>query len=119
MFNCLSARFEPRLFVISTIPFRNRHLYPWPSLQPRVFVHAHDIFLPFEYPLSWVRDKKWFWTEQHFLQAFLAFNSAFEVVLALRYMHAYHRQALAQAAPVLARYPFTKPGSLWMRRKME
>src|SRR5438034_875117 len=33
MFNCLSARFEPRLFVISTIPFRNRQLYPWPLLK--------------------------------------------------------------------------------------
>jgi len=30
MFNCSSARFEPRLFVISTIPLRNRQLYPWP-----------------------------------------------------------------------------------------
>ena len=36
-----------------------------PRLRPGVFVHTHDIFLPFEYPLSWVRDKKWFWTEQH------------------------------------------------------
>jgi hypothetical protein len=33
MLNCLLARFEPRLFVISTIPFRNRQLYPWPLLR--------------------------------------------------------------------------------------
>jgi predicted O-methyltransferase YrrM len=90
-----------------------------PRLQPGVFVHAHDIFLPFEYPLSWVRDKKWFWTEQHFLQAFLAFNSAFEVVLALSYLHAHQSEALARAAPIYAKYPSSKPGSFWMRRKLE
>ena len=33
MFNCLSARFESRLFVNSTIPFLNRQLYPWPLLK--------------------------------------------------------------------------------------
>ncbi len=90
-----------------------------PRLRPGVFVHAHDIFLPFEYPLSWVHDKKWFWTEQHILQAFLAFNSAFEVVLALNYLDAHHREALACAAPIYADHPASKPGSLWIRRKLE
>ena len=98
---------------------QHEYLEILPRLQPGVFVHAHDIFLPFEYPLSWVRDKKWFWTEQHILQAFLAFNSAFEVVLALNYLHAHHRQALAHAAPVYADHPASKPGSLWIRRKLE
>jgi hypothetical protein len=89
-----------------------------PRLRPGVLVHAHDIFLPFEYPLSWVRDKKWFWTEQHILQAFLVFNSEFEVVLALGYLHAHHRELLARAAPVYAEHPSSGPSSLWLRRKL-
>ena len=88
-------------------------------LRPGVFVHMHDIFLPFEYPLSWVRDKKWFWTEQHILQAFLAFNSAFEIVLALSYLQAHHREELERATPLLAEHPSTRPGSFWIRRKLE
>jgi Methyltransferase domain len=89
-----------------------------PRLHSGVLVHAHDIFLPFEYPLEWVRDKKFFWTEQYLLQAFLAFNSAFEVVLALSYLHRHHRVELACAAPVYAEHASSRPGSLWMRRKL-
>ena len=35
-----------------------------------------------EYPARWVRDEHVFWNEQYLVQAFLAFNSAFEVWLA-------------------------------------
>lgn len=90
-----------------------------PQLRPGVLVHVHDIFLPFEYPLSWSRDNKWFWTEQYLVQAFLAFNSAFEVVLGLSYLNAHHRPALARAAPVYAEHPGCSPASLWMRRKLD
>jgi hypothetical protein len=89
-----------------------------PRLRAGVLVHAHDIFLPFEYPLEWVRDKKWFWTEQHLLQAFLAFNTGFDVILALSYLNMHHRKALACAAPVYAEYPRTQPGSFWIQRKL-
>jgi len=89
-----------------------------PRLRPGVLVHVHDVFLPFEYPLSWVRDLKWFWTEQYLVQAFLAFNAEFEIVLALNYLNAHHRAALARAAPVYAEHPECSPASLWMHRKM-
>ncbi len=88
-----------------------------PRLNPGVLVHIHDIFLPYEYPLSWIRDQKLFWTEQYLVQAFLAFNSEFEVLLALHYLHAHCREALAQAATIYAQYPQCKPASLWIRRK--
>jgi Methyltransferase domain len=89
-----------------------------PRLRRGVFVHIHDIFLPFEYPRPWVRDRRWYWTEQHLVQAFLAFNSAFEVVLALSYLNAHHRQALACVAPTLVRHTSSRPASLWIRRKL-
>ena len=49
-----------------------------PRLKPGVLVHIHDIFLPAEYPRTWVFDLFRFWNEQHLLQAFLAFNDKFE-----------------------------------------
>ena len=53
-----------------------------PRLKPGVIVHVHDIFLPFEYRRDWVLDEFRFWNEQYLLQAFLTFNSEFEVLLA-------------------------------------
>ena len=50
-----------------------------PRLKPGVFVHIHDIFLPYDYPPDWV-DR--YYTEQYLLAvALLAPQSAFEIVL--------------------------------------
>ena len=57
-----------------------------PRLKPGVIVHIHDIFLPFEYRRDWVMDEFRFWTEQYLLQAFLTFNSEFEVLMANGYL---------------------------------
>jgi len=61
-----------------------------PRLNPGVIVHVHDIFLPFEYRRDWVLDEFRFWTEQYLLQAFLTFNSEFEVLLANYFLTHYH-----------------------------
>ena len=90
-----------------------------PRLRPGVLVHVHDIFLPFEYPLVWPRDMKMFWTEQYLVQAFLAFNAEFEIVLAVSYLNAHHREALARAAPIYAEQRGARPASLWIRRVAE
>lgn len=54
------------------------------ELLPRVgvgaLVHVHDVFFPFDYPEVWVKQERRFWTEQYLLQAFLMFNSCFEVI---------------------------------------
>jgi hypothetical protein len=85
-----------------------------PRLRPGVIVHVHDIFLPFEYRREWVLDEFRFWTEQYLLQAFLTFNSEFEVLLANSYLNHYHQEDLKAAFPGL---PSWKGGSFWMRRK--
>jgi hypothetical protein len=56
-----------------------------PRLNPGVIVHIHDIFLPNEFPKELVRERHFFWTEQYLLQAFLMFNSEFEVLFANSY----------------------------------
>lgn|SRR5262249_9337735 len=67
-----------------------------PRLKPGVIVHVHDIFLPCEYPRDWVTDEFRFWSEQYLLQAFLSFNSEFEVLIANRYLaHRYPKDLKA------------------------
>jgi Methyltransferase domain len=85
-----------------------------PRLKPGVIVQVHDIFLPFEYRRDWVLDEFRFWTEQYLLQAFLTFNSEFEVLLGNYYLSHYHQQHLKAVFPNLPRWI---GGSFWVRRK--
>ncbi len=85
-----------------------------PRLGPGALVHIHDIFLPEEYPSRQALKFHRFWTEQYLVQAFLAFNSAFEVVWAGNFMRLTYPDDLRTAFPT-----FTEsvvPGSLWLRR---
>jgi hypothetical protein len=56
-----------------------------------------------------VLDEFRFWTEQYLLQAFLMFNSEFEVLMANSYLNQYHRDDLKAAFPDL---------SSWGRRQL-
>jgi hypothetical protein len=86
-----------------------------PRLKPGVIVHVHDIFLPFEYRRDWVMDEFRFWTEQYLLQAFLTFNSEFEVLMANNYARHYFEKELKATFPSLASWD---GGSFWIRRKL-
>ncbi len=91
-----------------------------PRLKAGVIVHSHDIFLPREYPKKWILDNHWFWTEQYLLQAFLAFNSAFEVLWAAHFMRSKYLNELKTTFPCYSNMRSTDtigPGSLWIRRK--
>ncbi|MHC5057766.1 MAG: class I SAM-dependent methyltransferase [Planctomycetota bacterium] len=68
-----------------------------PRLAEGVAVHFHDISMPLEYPRSEVVGKQYFFNEQYFLQAFLAFNDAFDVALASRYLQLRHPDRFEQA----------------------
>jgi Methyltransferase domain len=104
-----------------------------PRLNPGVLVHVHDIFLPSDYPRSAVLENLWFWSEQYLLQAFLAFNPAFEVLWAAGAMQLAHAQLLERSFPnwtnSYAKMPTAQrrfvptvdgnrvwPSSFWMRR---
>jgi hypothetical protein len=95
-----------------------------PRLNPGVIVHIHDIFLPFEYRRDWVVEELRFWTEQYLLQAFLTFNSEFEVLMANSYMAHKYLEEVKAAFPSLERLNTSSPnsgkwggGSFWVRRK--
>jgi hypothetical protein len=86
-----------------------------PRLQPGVIVHVHDIFLPLEVRKEWVLDEMRFWTEQYLLQAFLAFNARFEVLMANSYLELTQPDALRATFP---HSPWWGGGSFWMRRRL-
>jgi hypothetical protein len=85
-----------------------------PRLKAGVVVHIHDIFLPVEYPGDWLLNMRMFPTEQYMLQAFLAFNSAFEVLWGSQHMHLFHPDLLAAGFASYRRD--LSPGSFWIRR---
>lgn len=87
-----------------------------PRLNPGVIVHVHDINLPFDYRRDWVMNKLRFWTEQYLVQAFLAFNSDFEVLVANSYLGSRYLEDFKATFP---KSPWWGGGSLWMRRKAE
>lgn len=86
-----------------------------PRLDKGVIVHAHDIFLPAEYPKQWILRDRRFWTEQYLLQAFLAFNDSFEVLWASSYMHLNYPDKLEEAFSSY-RKDQTWPGSFYIRK---
>jgi len=86
-----------------------------PRLRKGVLVHIHDIFFPYDYRRDWPMERSIFWNEAYILQAFLAFNSAFEVLWSSSYLHHRHSSAM-QRAFSLYNPQRDLPGSFWMRR---
>ena len=50
-----------------------------PRLKRGALVHLHDIFYPFTYPISWIREGR-AWNESIFLRAFLMRNPDFQII---------------------------------------
>jgi methyltransferase family protein len=104
-----------------------------PRLESGVLVHVHDVFLPSDYPREAVLKNLCFWSEQYLLQAFLVFNTEFEVLWTSSAMQIFFPEILEKAFP---RWPQshirmsrdkrrfvptidgqrTWPCSFWMRR---
>jgi hypothetical protein len=86
-----------------------------PELAPGVMVHFHDIFLPWEYPRAWFEEMRYYWAEQYLLQAFLAFNDAFEVLLPAQALARDHPDRLAALVPSFT--SGVRPGAFWLIRR--
>jgi Methyltransferase domain len=81
-----------------------------PRLPPGVLVHIHDVFLPYDYPRSWV-EAGWACDEQYVVQAMLQFGGKFQVVWPGYYVQ-------TSRPEIAARLDFLKQGSaqsLWLR----
>ncbi len=97
---------------------QHEYLEILPRLAPGVLVHVHDISLPKPYPRVYF-EQGLYWNEQYLLQAFLAFNSRFEVVWAGNYMILNYPDRVCAAFPeyhaMRRGYPQSEPSSFWMR----
>jgi hypothetical protein len=84
-----------------------------PALRPGVYVHFHDIFYPFEYPLEWLEEGR-VWTEAYLLRAFLAFNSVYDIVLFNTFLERFYRDEFVQHMPLCLK---NEGGSIWLQRR--
>ena len=96
--NCARTRAFVQLWC-GVLLLSNAYLQILPRLKPGVLVHIHDIFLPADYPREAVLNNLWFWSEQYLLQAFLSFNSEFEVLWSSSTMQIECPQVLEKCFP--------------------
>lgn len=93
-----------------------------PRLKPGVLVHVHDISMPKPYPKVYYENHL-YWNEQYLLQAFLTYNSRFEIVWPGNYMMINHPERMLAVFPEFARmrqeYPQSEPSAFWMRVKTQ
>ena len=95
--------------------FRSEFLELIPTLKNGVVVHVHDIFSPRDYPKDWIVDEVRFWNEQYLLEAFLSFNSDWEIIGAVNYLKNNHFDLFKQKCPKIT--VDRQPGSFYMVKK--
>lgn len=91
-----------------------------PTLTSGVWIHFHDIFFPYDYPPEWLIEKRLAWNEQYMVEAFLAYNSHFEVVIANHWLSVDYPQEVAKIWPGVIKWekdPYHHCAGLWLRKK--
>jgi hypothetical protein len=64
----------------------------FPLLNKGVLIHIHDIFFPYDYPLEWLKEGR-FWNEQYLLYVFLQYNTKFKIKFCNSYSgYKYHNE---------------------------
>jgi hypothetical protein len=83
-----------------------------PEIRRNIFIHVHDVFLPFGMPKDWLLNRQLFWTEQYLLLAFLIDNPKASLV----YGSNYNAKFLPKLMEALmgGKYPFGG-GSIWFK----
>jgi predicted O-methyltransferase YrrM len=83
-----------------------------PGLRAGVRVHVHDIFWPFEYPETWLDERRG-WNESYFLHAFLINNSAFRIILFNDWIWQMHGDLVERFLPGI---DAGRPGGVWLEK---
>jgi hypothetical protein len=84
-----------------------------PALRPGVWVHIHDIFHPFEYPIQWY-DEGRAWNEAYVVRAFLQYNKAWQIEHFSSFMIARHEEWYRKHMPLVLRL---HGGNIWISKK--
>lgn len=90
-----------------------------PLISSGVWVHFHDIFFPYDYPPEWLIEQRRAWNEQYMLEAFLAYNHDFEIILANHWLSVDYPQEVAKLWAGVSDWKdaYHRCGSLWLRKK--
>lgn len=91
-----------------------------PRLRSGVIVHFHDIPMPYEYARTYLTNPAFrvLWTESYLLQAFLTFNTTYEVILSMNLLMLEHVEAFQVALPAYDRGLHKEIShSFWIRRR--
>jgi hypothetical protein len=84
-----------------------------PRLKDGVYIHIHDVFYPFEYPMDWLLNLRRSWNEAYGLKAFLQYNKEFRIEYFIDYMYKFHRDLLKNNMPLV----LDNPGcGIWLRK---
>ena len=86
-----------------------------PVVSRGVYIHFHDIFFPFEYPIEWIYEGR-SWNECYALRAFLYGNQGFRIELFTSYMTRFHGEFFEKHMPLCLKYP---GGSIWLKKTSE
>jgi hypothetical protein len=94
-----------------------------PTIKKGVYIHIHDIPLPYNFPFPpelWIFEtpEPAFWNEAMVIQAFLAFNTDFEIFLSLPLIRYFDEDFLKEAIPIYETIEQNRNAfsSLWLKR---
>jgi hypothetical protein len=102
------------LKVQNDVEFELIHVLP--ALKPGVFVHIHDIFSPYDYPVEWLVGKnteRGGVNEQYGLECLLSGGANWEVVLPVYLLWREHRELLAKLIE-----PDGRPAAFWIKKAL-
>lgn len=85
-----------------------------PRLNEGVVVHVHDVFIPEDYPIGWVK-AGFGWNEQYMVQAYLVGNRRAEILAMNHWLSIRHPEAVTSA---FGEVPF-HGSSLWFRLRVD
>lgn len=81
-----------------------------PMLPKGVYIHFHDVFWPFEYPINWIDDGRAY-NEQYVLRALLTDSTAYKVTL-----FGHQLECLSKAGIIQNIDPIYGVGSMWIEK---
>ena len=83
-----------------------------PVLASGIYIHIHDIFYPFEYPLDRVYEGR-AWNEAYLVRAFLQFNPQFEIRFFNTFFDWFHKPRYFTGMPLVQK---NTGGGLWLKK---
>jgi hypothetical protein len=83
-----------------------------PTITRSIYVHVHDVFLPYGLPQEWLLERQIFWTEQYLLLAYLSDNPKVTPLYGSNYNTRYN--TALQEKLMGGKYPMGG-GSFWFK----